>query len=440
MYFCIMTQYVLDIYTPELTERLKYAACVIFDDILGISCRFFTDKLSHEGKTDINYSFENLDCGVRILPAGLVGRKGIEQIVPDVSWLGVIPLLFQSDEKEAFPFDIFSASFYMLSRYEEYQPFHADIHGRFPGSGSFAFRHDFLRLPVVDLWAIMLGRELSAINPDIVVKENPYDALMTFDIDQAYAFLGHGFLRNAGGFLRDWFNKCSGPLSRLKTLLGRSEDPYNLFGYMTGQVKKYGTRVMVFFPVGERNDHDRNPSFLDKNYRALIKRISADYETGIHTSYYSSGRPAALDEEIEHFNEITGSNVLKCRQHWLLLSMPSTYRSFLKAGIKFDYTMGFADETGFRAGIARPFPFYDLLKEEITDLTVVPFQVMDGTLMQYKNLTPDEAIDDIAGLIKTTREAGGLFVSIWHNTSLTESCGWEGWRRVFEETLRIQQQ
>jgi hypothetical protein len=430
----------LDIYAPELTERLKYVAGVIFNDILGISYRFVTDLLSHEGKVDINYSYKDLDCGIRILPAGLVSRKGVEQTVPDVSWIGAIPLLFQSNEKEAFPFDIFSASFYMLSRYEEYQPFHPDIHGRFPGSGSFAFRHGFLRLPVVDLWAIMLGRKLSAINPDIVVKENPYGALMTFDIDQAYAFIGHGFLRNAGGFLRDWFNKCSGPLSRLRTLLGRSEDPYNLFEYMTGQVKKHGSKVMIFFPVGERNDHDRNPSYHDKNYRALIKRISADYETGIHTSYFSSGRPAVLDEEIEHFNIITGSNVLKCRQHWLLLRMPSTYRSFLKAGMKFDYTMGFADETGFRAGIARPFPFYDLLKEEITDLTIVPFQVMDGTLMQYKNLTPDEAIDDITGLIKTTREAGGLFVSIWHNTSLTESCGWEGWRRVFEETLRIQKQ
>jgi hypothetical protein len=73
-----------------------------------------------------------------------------------------------------------------------------------------------------------------------------------------------------------------------------------------------------------------------------------------------------------------------------------------------------------------------------TGLTIVPFQVMDGTLRQYLHLPPDKALDVIRTLVKATRKAGGLFVSVWHNTSLTEANGWEGWRRVFEETLSIQ--
>ncbi len=434
----MMSHYVLDIYNPEPTERFKYVAGVILNDILGISYRVVSDKHLSGGKVDIDYSHEDGGDGLKIIPSGLLNKRGVEQVIPDVSWAGKLPLLFPSNQNGEFPFDIFSASFYMLSRYEEYQDFHPDVHGRFSGSSSFACTNGFLKIPVVDMWARMLGRELSARNPQIIVKENSFNALMTFDIDQAYAFIGHGFLRNTAGFFKDFFSKCSNPLFRLKTLLGRGEDPYNLFGYMTSQVKKHDAKAMFFFPVGQRNDHDKNPSWLDRNYQTLIKRISSEYETGIHSSYFSSGRPEVLSEEIEHFNEIAGFNVSKCRQHWLLLRVPSTYRSFIGAGIKVDYTMGFADETGFRAGIARPFPFYDLLKEEITDLTIVPFQVMDGTLMQYKSLRPDEAIADIRSLIEVTREAGGLFVSLWHNTSLTESCGWEGWRRVFEETLRIQ--
>jgi len=433
-----MSHFILDIYNPEPTERFKYVTGVILSDILGVSYRIVSGNHPDVGKADINYSNEDGGAGLKIVPSGLLNQRGVEQVVPGISWDGTIPLLFPSNQKGEFPFDIFSASFYMLSRYEEYLDFHPDMHGRFKGSDSFAFTHGFLNIPVVDLWARMLGRELSARNPGIKTKESSFDALMTFDIDQAYAFLGHGLLRNAAGFFKDFFNKCSNPLFRLKALLGRGEDPYNLFGYMTSQVKKHGTKAMFFFPVGDRNDHDKNPSWLYMNYRSLIKNISSEYDTGIHSSYFSSDRPEVLSEEIEHFNEITGFNVNKCRQHWLLLRVPSTYRSFIGAGIKVDYTMGFADETGFRAGIARPFLFYDLLREEITDLTVVPFQVMDGTLMQYKSLRPDEAIAEIRSLIDVTREAGGLFVSLWHNTSLTESCGWEGWRRVFEETLRMQ--
>ena len=118
--------------------------------------------------------------------------------------------------------------------------------------------------------------------------------------------------------------------------------------------------------------------------------------------------------------------------------MPETYQAWESAGIKHDYTMGYADEPGFRAGMARPFHFYDLSRERRTGLSIVPFQVMDGTLRQYRLLTPEASIAVIRSLVNATRRVGGLFVSVWHNTSLSESNGWEGWRKVFEETLALQ--
>jgi hypothetical protein len=54
------------------------------------------------------------------------------------------------------------------------------------------------------------------------------------------------------------------------------------------------------------------------------------------------------------------------------------------------------------------------------------------------HLQPDAALEVIGSLITATRKVGGLFVSIWHNTSLNEGNGWEGWRRVFEETIAMQ--
>jgi len=100
--------------------------------------------------------------------------------------------------------------------------------------------------------------------------------------------------------------------------------------------------------------------------------------------------------------------------------------------------MGYPEEPGFRAGIARPFLFYDLLEEVQTELTVVPFQIMDATLYQYKKLNPESAGEVIRNLINETRHAGGLFVSLWHNTSLLESSEWKEWRDLFEMMLQIQ--
>ena len=430
----------LIIYSPQSSPRFEYVAEVIFSLVLGIKFKIVTHRSSLASIPDINYSEEVMECGVQVLPAGLLHSKNIDNMVPDIAWTDGMPVLFPSRNGKNFPFDIFSASFYMLSRYEEYLEFHSDLHGRFTGSGSFAGKNGFLKQPVVDLWSLMLGNEITRFNPDAEMQNNSYRALMTFDIDQAFAFRGHGFFRNAGGLIRDAFSRSSNPLHRIGTLTGKMEDPYNLFDYMTGQVKRHKSDVVFFFPVGERSDHDRNPSFRDKGYRSLINHIGKVYETGIHSSYSSSGRQKVLNEEMNRFFDITGVKPVKCRQHWLLLRLPFTYHSFISAGINSDFTMGFADEPGFRAGIARPYPFYDLVNERITDFTIVPFQVMDGTLMQYKNLSPDNAIREIDELIGITRKVGGLFVSVWHNTSLTESNGWEGWRRVFEETLRMQQQ
>jgi hypothetical protein len=100
--------------------------------------------------------------------------------------------------------------------------------------------------------------------------------------------------------------------------------------------------------------------------------------------------------------------------------------------------MGFQDEPGFRAGIARPFLFYDIAEDKKTTLKIHPFQVMDVTLKCHKKLMPSAAKESISNLISQTRKVGGLFVSIWHNTTLLESPECRDWRDVFEFTLNEQ--
>jgi hypothetical protein len=100
--------------------------------------------------------------------------------------------------------------------------------------------------------------------------------------------------------------------------------------------------------------------------------------------------------------------------------------------------MGYAEEPGFRAGIARPFYFYDLEQDVATNLKIIPFQVMDVTLYRYKKLDPQSSQELILKIISETRKVGGLFVSIWHNTSLLDNKECKPWRSVFETMLTAQ--
>jgi hypothetical protein len=101
-------------------------------------------------------------------------------------------------------------------------------------------------------------------------------------------------------------------------------------------------------------------------------------------------------------------------------------------GLKEDHSMGYASGIGFRAGTSRPYRFYDLGFESETNLLVHPFIVMDVTLQQYLGLKPDEALERISRIIEKVKAVNGIFTSLWHNESLSESGVWKGWKRVFE--------
>ena len=117
--------------------------------------------------------------------------------------------------------------------------------------------------------------------------------------------------------------------------------------------------------------------------------------------------------------------------------MPKSYNTLIHAGLTDDYTMGYADATGFRAGISSPYPFYDLERDIETGLTIHPFCVMDTTLQKYLHLTPEEGVERYRTLVDKVRHVGGTFCCIIHNQNLCERYGWEGWRNVYERMLDI---
>ena len=144
-----------------------------------------------------------------------------------------------------------------------------------------------------------------------------------------------------------------------------------------------------------------------------------------------------LQKEKKRLEEIIGKEVIKSRQHFLMLKFPETYRNLLKAGIKEDYTMGYADDIGFRASIATPFPWFDLMENAPTDLMIHPFQVMDGTLnFLYLGLSKEEALSQTKTMIKTTQKARGTFCLLWHNSTLSDLDEWNGWFDLYEKILK----
>lgn len=426
------------IYSTENVPRLRYIAGIILGDILGLEWEVITDKRKLGKHPVINYSTETISGSFKICPYPLLFETGVtSREITLNEWKG-LPVFFQTTSDSDLPFDIFAASFYLVSRYEEYLDHNPDKYERFPASLSLAFKNGFLGIPVVDQWAKEMSKVFLKKFQTLVFRRNEYKALLTIDTDEPFAYLGKGLLRSIGGLFRDIQHSKGSAGDRYRIVAKGEKDPYEVFDYITGIIDKSKTDVRFFFPVGDHSKYDKNPSWKNEEYRNLILNIAGKYRYGLHPSFYASGKSPIVKTECNRLNTIIGKEILSSRFHYIRLFFPNSYRDLLEAGITEDYSMGYPDEPGFRAGIARPYYFYDIKDEKQTALKIVPFQIMDVTLYNYKKLDPFTSKEVIDKMIRETRKAGGLFVSIWHNTSLLDTEEGKAWREVFEFTLKSQ--
>ena len=417
------------------SPRLSYLIDVFFTDYFGAPCTVedSLDVFNTAAGIKINYTEEKLLGVFQIMPSGFLDEKEIRKFCPTH--------IKDESDHQLFPngselgFDPFSAIFYVLSRYEEYVIEERDHHDRFTTQHSMAFHNGFLKEPVVDQWMERLKKELEEFY-SIAFTESTHKFIVkpTFDLDNAYAFVGKGLARNLGGLTKDlltgrflWVKR------RLSASFNVKNDPYNTYDYILDQIKDYPS--IFFLPLGRRGPFDKNLKWKSSHFKSLVKRLSQQHEIGLHPSYNSNYLTSILELEAKRFKKLNKKSVLKSRQHYLKLSLPDTYYNLMNLGVKHDYTMGYADQPGFRAGIARSFYWYDLQNETSTDLRVHPFMYMDGTFNDYMKISVEEAVTIMKELREKTQQFSGEFTFIWHNDSLRDGDNWTGWRQLFEASL-----
>lgn len=430
------------LFTPRINNRIQYIAKTLLRDICGFDYKVTNSSeefLNFRGGK-INYSGRELPgAALKVYPSGLLQEKGIRDFVPQVQKKDDFPVLFpltRTDVVCDLGFDIFSSSFYLLSRYEEYLPFLEDRHGRFEADQSIAYQQGFLDIPVIDLQAKQMQKKLLEIFPFLEPRKNNFTFIPTYDIDVAYAFKGKGVSRNLFLFAKDIFTfNFSNLRYRLETISGKRQDPFDTYEFQLQLQKKYRLKPVYFFLCGQYGPKDKNISIHSRTFQTLVKTVGDYAETGVHPSYASNFKEYRLKEETELLSGILNRPVKNSRQHYLKLKMPQTYQNLLKTGIKNDFSMGFASHTGFRAGTCTPFTFFDLSMEAETRLKVYPTAIMDGTLRDYMKLKPEDAIAKAKEIADAVKKADGTLITLWHNDSLSEHGQWKGWRRIYSELI-----
>lgn len=428
------------VYSHKITPRVRYAFKHIISRILLIPVSFTSkveDFIAHKN-LKISYTRSPLGSEFFIKCNDLLFEEGVNDMEINIQKWEDVPCFFATNPKSSIPFDIFAASFYLISRYEEYLPHVKDKHERYTADQSLAFKYKFLEKPVVDIWAYKFLDVLKEKFPNYNFKVREYNFISTVDIDNAYAYKHKNFIRSSGGFLIDFFNlRIRNFWNRLIVNLNLKKDPFNTFEKILSLKKQFNVNTLFFFSVGDYTTYDTNVSASKNRYRLLIKEIQDYASVGLHPSYFSMQKLDLLKLEKKRLESITNSNILKSRQHYLRFRLPETYQKLIDLEIEEEHSMGYASHVGFRASTCTPFYFYDLDFEIQTPLKIFPFALMDTTLNDYLKLTPKQSLGKIRDLRNEVKAVNGTFITLFHNESLSNYLRWKGWSRLYESMLKI---
>ena len=134
------------VYSDITSSRLQYTCDFIFKEQFGLDYKITIDSESfrnHAG-AKINYSNSRMEDAYTIQSQSLLFEQDIKEQTIYCVDLNNYKAFFKTSDSD-FPFDIFAAIFYLLSRYEEYLPHEKDMYGRFAHENSIAFKEGFLR-------------------------------------------------------------------------------------------------------------------------------------------------------------------------------------------------------------------------------------------------------------------------------------------------------
>ena len=419
----------LEVAVPKgFHEEREYVFKFIFSEILGIQYVF---KESENNNYVIQFDGKSIIIHDAFFPQ-LKSQGGYcLSLLPNVRYVknfftveADIPVLYGNENVSSTPdcidceIDIISSIYFMLTRWEErvYGNDAYDIHSRFIGSRSIAFRNNFLKRPIVNEYIEMLWNMMLSLGFNACRKERRFEIIPTHDIDRLLASkplfrnIKYSILSVLKGEIR----------SALYILTHLFTNPFDLFGFFMDCSEKAGIKSHFYFMSSTfSTDNSQEPGYLsDSRFKGIVKNINdRGHFVGIHPSYFSYKNPERWTKEKQLLEDAIEQPISEGRQHYLRLLLPETLSIWESNKMKIDSSLSYADVDGFRCGTGDLFHYFDFNNHSEYNLLERPLVVMEGTLLDYRKMSYKEAelvLNDYKGICKKYKMP---FTILFHNTS-----------------------
>jgi hypothetical protein len=296
--------------------------------------------------------------------------------------------------------DYFSTIFYLVNCIQEYHSSDVDEYSRFK------FNHSLQKK-----WNTITDNTVHFLILDFLKKYDiPYDfkpvgkILLSHDID----FINEGWKADL-----IWSLKKLKFKKTFKLLYDRffGEGVYNNLNDLVKFEHSLGFES-TFFWIPFKGKCKSNINNADYNIlsKAVKNNIAYIKNTGSSNGLHKSSLDYNFIMELDQLGFDTDRN----RFHYLKFSLPDGFDQIEKTKIKYDFSLGFPDQIGYRNNFGLPFVPFNLKEDKPYSFLVVPLNIMDRTLINHSEFTPQDMELFIINWIEKVKNHS-LVSILWHN-------------------------
>lgn len=287
--------------------------------------------------------------------------------------------------------------------------------------------------------------------------EKPFAVCLTHDVERVSIYSLQQALRKR--LLR--LSNTPSVTQKIKHILGfvnnltrfgsryGEKDPLHCYERWREVEREIGAHSTFFFwpglsSVTKRHHTDCNYELYDRvvfdGQKCTVAEMIQDigqrgWEIGLHPSWYSFDDVDELKRQKEALENALGHDVLSVRQHYLHYDIRITPRVHAEAGFKYDSTLGFSDNIGFRFGTCYPLHLYDLHAENELPILEIPLIVQDGAMLtpiKGLGLDEDTAFQYVVLITEAVEKVGGVLTILWHPHMINNMVWWNLYLRTIE--------
>lgn len=415
----------LIIFSNILTPRIKYIFNFIFKDILKTEVEFTGNSQYFLQCDQVKISYGEQPVGDELFfkSTALLFSNKLEEIKLKTISFGGYQAPFPV-ENSALPFDVFAAAFFMVSRYEEYLH-QKKTEEEFKPAKSLQHKWRVLDKPVIDEWALMVKSIIKKKYPSFKFHEKKFRQQPTVHFNMLPS-VPKGFINQTRFVFSALFKKENNYLSaKFDRLTG--------VGINNEQVLEEVNKIVVAkknIPLYFVGFPEVPMDYIKIN--GVAKNL-ADRSLGLFRPCASDKQKMAeIKEGLVKLKKIHPVAIPLTSQQLEVLKFPICYLNILNSGITADYSMGYNNVPGFRAGTCTPFNWYDLQLEKVTPLVVNSYCLTDY-ILQY--LATQSATKNLHQYIDAVKVVNGAFYSSWSLKSLSDHPKYRKLRSLFVEML-----